>query len=298
MLINKFIDYLNYEKSYSKNTLLAYEKDVISFKDFLQNTNDENDLLQVSYNQIRQWIVFLVNSGISNRSINRKISALKSFYKFLEKVGDIKKNPLQGHRLLKTKYKTITPFSKKELEKLADFFSEADSFEELRDYCLIELLYTTGIRRAELIGLKCSDVNIDYKTIKVLGKRNKERYIPLLESTIQLLHRYMKFRTPVETQYDALFLTHKGKPLYDSLVYKIVTKYFKLFSSKDKKSPHILRHAFATHLLDEGADLNVVKELLGHSSLASTQVYTKVSLSHLKEVYKKSHPRNKKHKDK
>jgi len=298
MLINKFIDYLNYEKSYSKNTLLAYEKDIISFRDFLCDTYDENDLLEVSYNQIRQWIVTLVNKGISNSSVNRKISALKSFYKFLEKIGDINKNPLQGHRLLKTKNKTITPFSKKELAKLADFFSEVDSFEEVRDYCLIELLYTTGIRRAELIGLKCTDVNVDNKTIKVLGKRNKERYIPLLESTIELLNRYMRFRKTVEIQCDELFVTRKGKPLYDSLVYKIVTKYFKLFSSKDKKSPHVLRHAFATHLLDEGADLNIVKELLGHSSLASTQVYTKVSLSHLKEVYKNSHPRSKNRKDK
>lgn len=293
MLIDKFIDYLNFEKGFSKHTLSAYKKDVLSFKNFLLSTYQNDDLITVSYAQIRQWIISLVNYNISNRSINRKISALKSFYKFLEKTEDIAKNPLQTHRLLKTKSKKITPFSQKELDKLTQFFTEEDSFEAVRDYLMIELLYATGIRRAELIGIKCSDVNIDNKTIKVLGKRNKERYIPLLDSIIGLLNRYMKLRATLGAQCNELFITQKGKPVYDSLVYKTVTKYFKLISSKDKKSPHVLRHAFATHLLDEGADLNVVKELLGHSSLASTQVYTQISLSHLKEVYKNSHPRNK-----
>jgi len=293
MLISKYIDYLNYEKGYSKHTLSAYKNDVNSFKEFLISNKDEDDLIKVSYGQIRQWIVSLVNAGITNRSVNRKISALKSFYKFLEKTGDIDKNPLQSHRLLKTKSKTITPFSKKELNKLSRFFSQNDSFEEVRDYFMIELLYATGIRRAELIGIKCSDINIENKTVKVLGKRNKERYIPLLDSLIPLLNNYKKLRNELGTKSAELFVTLKGKPVYDSLVYKTVKKYFTIISSKDKKSPHVLRHAFATHLLDEGADLNVVKELLGHSSLASTQVYTKVSLSHLKEVYKKSHPRNK-----
>lgn len=293
MLIDKFIDYLNFEKGYSKHTLSAYKKDVLSFKGFLNSTYQNDDLIAVSYAQIRQWIINLVEKNISNRSINRKISALKSFYKFLEKTGDITKNPLQTHRLLKTKSKKITPFSQKELNKLTQFFTEEDSFELVRDHLMIELLYATGIRRAELIGIKCADVNIENKTIKVLGKRKKERYIPLLDSIIGLLNRYMKLRTVLGSQCNELFITQKGNPVYDSLVYKTVTKYFKLLSSKDKKSPHVLRHAFATHLLDEGADLNVVKELLGHSSLASTQVYTQISLSHLKEVYKKSHPRNK-----
>lgn len=292
MLIDKFIDYLNFEKGYSKHTLSAYKKDVLSFRNFLNSTYQNDDLIAVSYAQLRQWIISLVEGNISNRSINRKISALKSFYKFLEKTGDITKNPLQTHRLLKTESKKITPFSQKELDKLTQFFTKEDSFEEVRDYLMIELLYATGIRRAELIGIKCADVNIENKTIKVLGKRKKERYIPLLDSIIDLLNRYMNLRMELGSQCNELFLTQKGKPVYDSLVYKTVTKYFKLLSSKDKKSPHVLRHAFATHLLDEGADLNVVKELLGHSSLASTQVYTQISLSHLKEVYEKSHPRN------
>ncbi len=293
MPIVKFIDYLKYEKGYSKHTLLAYKKDIDTFQNFLLSTYNTDCFSDVSYGQIRLWIVSLVNKGMSNQSVNRKISALKSFYKFLEKIGDIDKNPLSGHRLLKVQRKAITPFSKKELNEIIHFFNKTDNFNELRDYLIIELLYTTGMRRAELIALKCSDVNIDNKTIKVLGKRNKERYIPLLNYTIGLIHKYMKLRSELYSDNQHLLLTLKGKPVYDSLVYKTVKNYFKLISTKDKKSPHILRHAFATHLLDEGADLNAVKELLGHSSLASTQIYTQSSLSHIKEVYKKAHPRNK-----
>ncbi|HIP48646.1 MAG TPA: integrase [Lutibacter sp.] len=294
MPISKFIEYLQFERGYSKHTLLAYKKDLLLFRAFLQETYSADTLSEVIYVQIRTWIVNLVNDGLSNRSINRKISALKSFYKFLEKVGDIDSNPLQGHHSLKTQKKTITPFSKKELERLDELFFEAKGLEQVRDHLIIELLYTTGMRRAELVGLKLSDISFENKIIKVLGKRNKERYIPLLEITIDFLHKYMALRNDFNSEYQELFLTNKGKPLYDSLVYKIVTKYFKQITTKEKKSPHVLRHAFATHLLDEGADLNVVKELLGHASLASTQIYTQSSLAHLKEVYKNFHPRNKK----
>ena len=294
MPIAKFIDYLQFERGYSKHTLLAYEKDLSVFQDFLLETYSNDTLSKVIYVQIRTWIVNLVNDGLSNRSINRKISALKSFYKFLEKVGDIDASPLQGHHSLKTQKKTITPFSVKELKKLDELFFNAAGFEQMRDHLIIELLYTTGMRRAELLGLKLIDISLDNKTIKVLGKRNKERYIPLLEITIDILNKYILLRNEFNSEYQELFLTKKGKPLYDSLVYKIVTKYFKQITTKEKKSPHVLRHAFATHLLDEGADLNVVKELLGHASLVSTQIYTQSSLAHLKEVYKNSHPRNKK----
>ncbi len=293
MLIYKFIDFLQFEKGYSKHTLIAYKKDLELFEYFLQETYSSNNFSEVIYVQIRTWVVTLVNQGLTNSSINRKISALKSFYKFLEKIGETKTNPLQGHHSLKTQKKTITPFSKKELEKLDELFFEASSFEQVRDHLIIELLYTTGMRRAELVGLQIHDINTSNKTIKVLGKRNKERYIPLLEITIGLLNRYIHLRNDFRSEYHELFLTNKGKPVYDSLIYKIVTKYFKLISTKEKKSPHVLRHAFATHLLDEGADLNAVKELLGHSSLVSTQIYTQTSLAHLKEVYKKTHPRNK-----
>lgn len=294
MYITKFIDYLQFEKGYAKHTLLAYKNDLILFNDFLQKTYLIDDLSKVIYVQIRTWIVNLVNEGLTNRTINRKISALKSFYKFLEKVGDVDSNPLQGHHSLKTQRKTVTPFSKKELEKLDELFLGVASFEQIRDHLIIELLYTTGMRRTELVGLTLHDINKEKKIIKVLGKRNKERYIPLLEMTISLIDTYIELRNEFKSEYKELFLTIKGKPIYDSLVYQIVTKYFKQITTKEKRSPHVLRHAFATHLLDEGADLNVVKELLGHASLASTQIYTQSSLAHLKEVYKKAHPRNKK----
>jgi integrase/recombinase XerC len=293
MPIDKFIDYLKLERGYSKHTLIAYHDDLVAFKDFLSLEYDSSDLLIISYGEIRTWIVYLVNNNISNRSINRKISTLKSFYKFLEKIGDISNNPLIKHQSLKTQKKAITPFSQKELESVAKLFENSDTFEQLRDQLLIELLYTTGIRRTELISLRISDINFDSKTIKVLGKRNKERYIPLLDFTITLIHTYLNLRSQLNSKEKQLLLTTKGKPTYDSLIYKIVNKYFNQISTKDKKSPHILRHAFATHLLDEGAELNVVKELLGHSSLASTQIYTNSNLSRIKEVYKKAHPRSK-----
>jgi integrase/recombinase XerC len=294
MQINKFIEYLEYEKGYSKHTLHAYQKDLIAFKRFLLKEYDNDVLSEVIYVQVRSWIVKLVNDRLTNRSVNRKISSLKSFYKYLEKIEEIKVNPLQEHHSLKTPKKTISPFSKKELKELGHIFKTATGFEQIRDYLIIELLYTTGMRRAELIGLKLTDISIENKTIKVLGKRNKERYIPLLAITIDLINTYTIYRNDLNSDTQELLLTKKGKPLYESLVYKIVTSYLKMVTTKDKKSPHILRHAFATHLLDEGADLNVVKDLLGHASLASTQIYTQSSLAHLKEVYKKSHPRNKK----
>ena len=296
MLISKFIDYLQFEKGYSIHTLTAYKKDLSDFKAFLLKTYATDVLTEVIYEQIRLWIVSLVNAAISNSSINRKISALKSFYKFLEKTEDITKNPLQGHHSLKIQKKAITPFSKKELENLKILLRRGTSFEEIRDYLIVELLYTTGIRRAELVSIELSDIHIERKVMKVIGKRKKERYLPLLDFTIELIKKYVDLRKEFEVQHNRLFITSKGKPIYDSLVYKVVNTYFNLVSTKDKKSPHVLRHAFATHMLDEGADLHAVKELLGHASLASTQIYTQSSLSHLKEVYKKAHPRNRKNK--
>ncbi len=293
MPIAKFIEYLKYEKGYSQHTLLAYQNDLHAFLQFVSSNYQTASLFQLSYKQIRAWIVFLIGKGISNRTVNRKLSALKSFYKFYEKTGHIEVNPLVKLPSLKTEKKLIIPFSKKELEKLSTFFKDTNTFEQLRDQLVIELLYTTGMRRSELIHLKLSDVDVNRKTLKVLGKRNKERIIPLLDFSIEILNRYLQLKNTIPVDHDYLLITKKGKPVYDSLIYKIVHTYFEVITSKEKRSPHVLRHAFATHLLDEGADLNVVKELLGHSSLASTQVYTQVSLSHLKKVYKNAHPRNK-----
>jgi integrase/recombinase XerC len=239
----------------------------------------------------------LVEDKISNRSINRKISSLKSFYKYLQKIKTIQNNPLSGHKALKTPKKIQVPFSVKEVNEVLSNITTNDSFESLRNKLIVELFYSTGMRRAELIHLKRSSINFSEKQLKVIGKRNKERLLPLLPSVMKSLAAYLKHRVLMNSSEDYLFLTKKGNKLYETLVYRVINNYFSVVSSKLKKSPHILRHSFATHLLNEGADLNSVKELLGHSSLASTQVYTHNSLEQLKKVYKQAHPRSTKNKN-
>lgn len=294
MLIKPFKDFLLLEKKYSQHTVLAYSKDVESFLKFLKIRFNQDDLKEVNYSQIRYWITVLVDQEISNRSINRKISSLKTFYKFLVKIDELNCSPLSKHKALKTEKKVQIPFSVDEIRSVLDSNIGSD-FEAIRNKLIIELLYSTGIRRAELINLKLIDVDFGKNQIKVLGKLNKERYIPLLENIQNTILFYLKKRECLESIQDEfyLILTRKGKKIYNSLVYRIVKNYFSKVSAKVKKSPHILRHSFATHLLSNGADLNSVKELLGHSSLASTQVYTHNNISELKKVYSNSHPREK-----
>lgn len=296
MPLNSFIDYLSLEKNYSKLTVNAYSKDIESFQGFIGSKYNQNTLEEVNYAQIRSWIVSLVELGISNRSINRKVSALNSFYKFLLKIGEIEINPLAKHRALKTSKKIQVPFSEAEIELVLDELNHENDFEGVRNKLIIELFYSTGIRRGELVQLKLSDVDSVNKTLKVLGKRNKERYVPLLNSVLDTLKAYLIQRALLEKIEDTtfLFLTKKGIKIYETLVYRIINEYFSLASTKVKRSPHILRHSFATHLLNQGADLNAVKELLGHSSLAATQIYTHNSIAELKKVYSKAHPRSKK----
>ena len=295
MHLSQFIDYLQYEKKYSLHTVNAYQKDISDFAGFAEENFEETNLAEISYSIIRSWIVKLVDEEVSNRSINRKISSLKTFYKFLLKTKQVEVSPLAKHKSLKVSKKVQVPFSAKEVETVITNFS-AEGFSDLRDQLIIELLYSTGMRRAELINLKLEDIQIESSQIKVLGKRNKERMIPLLPSVKKTFIAYLKEREQLEinSESDYLLLTNKGKKLYDTLVYRIVNGYFSRVSTKTKNSPHIIRHSFATHLLNEGADLNSVKELLGHSSLASTQVYTHNSIKELSKVYLKSHPRNKK----
>ena len=295
MSIKSFIDYLQLEKKYSPNTIKAYENDITSFSDYNKNEFDQSSISKVDYSQLRSWIVKLVESKISNRSINRKISSLNTYYKFLLKIEKIKKNPLDNHRALKTKKIIQLPFSEKEVINALDINNFQNSFEGKRDRLIIEMLYSTGIRRIELIGIKINDIDFSGKKIKVLGKRNKERFIPMLESTISLIQDYTDYRNELKRIHnkDFLFLTSKGEKIYENLVYRITNKYFDYVSTKVKKSPHILRHSFATHLLNNGADLNAVKDLLGHSSLAATQVYTNRSIEEIKKVYSNTHPRNK-----
>ena len=295
MEFSSFLDYLQLEKKYSQKTIIAYKNDLKSFQNFNHNKFDQKNIKRVNYSQIRSWIVSLVADKISNTSINRKISSLNSYYKFLLKTGDIKINPLNEHKALKTKSTIQLPFSETEIFNVLNPLNFDKSFEGQRDYLILELLYTTGIRRQELIDLKIQNIDYSNKRIKVLGKRNKERYIPLISSTIESIDKYLKYRDELKNikSNDKLFLTSKGKSIYDNLVYRITKKYFTGFSTKSKKSPHILRHSFATHLLNNGADLNSVKDLLGHTSLAATQVYTNRSIEEIKKVFKKTHPRNK-----
>lgn len=294
MPFQAFIDYLQLEKKYSPHTVTAYLKDLRDFQNFTSVEYDYPDIVSVNYSVVRSWIVSLVDSKISNRTVNRKVSSLKTYYKFLLKTGQIEASPLAKHKALKTSKKIQVPFSEIEIVNVMELLGTDNSFEGLRDRLIIELFYSTGIRRAELINIKLNDVSYAQKTLKVLGKRNKERLIPLLPSVIDTLKGYLPYREALEEikDHDQLFLTSKGVKVYETLVYRIINSYFSQVSEKVKKSPHILRHSFATHLLNEGADINSVKELLGHSSLASTQVYTQNSIAKLKEVYEKSHPRN------
>ncbi|UOB16866.1 tyrosine-type recombinase/integrase [Abyssalbus ytuae] len=296
MSLKKFIDYLEKEKKYSTHTIHAYHNDLLTFTQFCKEEYDESEISGVNYSIIRSWIITLVNSGLSNRSVNRKIASLKAYYKFLLKTKQIEVNPLSKHKALKTPKKIEIPFSVTEVEKVLDIFSFENSFEGKRDKLIIEIFYTTGVRRSELINLKKSDIDFSNRSMKVLGKRNKERIIPLLPYVLKEIDEYLPYRDEVKNKNSGefLFLVKNGNKVYETLVYRIINNYFSKASSKVKKSPHILRHTFATHLLNEGADLNSVKELLGHSSLASTQVYTHNSIAELKKVYGEAHPRNKK----
>lgn len=289
-----FRDYLLLEKNYSPHTVTAYLDDLGFFEAFLNKEFDQDNLTEVSYSQIRSWIVSLVDGGISNTSVNRKMSSLKSFYKFLLRTKQIEVSPLLKHKALKTPKKIQIPFSEKELDNVLNQIKYPDGFEGVRDKLIIDLFYTTGIRRTELIHLKVSNVSNSSHILKVLGKRNKERILPILPIVSQQITAYVSERSNLERITDGafFFLTKKGVKLNDSFVYRLINNYFSNVSEKVKKSPHILRHTFATHLLNNGADINSVKELLGHSSLASTQVYTHSSLSELKKVYANAHPRN------
>jgi len=295
MSLDAFVSYLSLEKNYSQHTVGAYKKDIQNFVLFVASAYEQEDIDKIDYTIIRSWIVKLVNERISNKSINRKIASLKAYYKFLQKIEIITVNPLVKHKALKTKKKLEVPFSETEMENILEKIPFKNDFEGTRDKLLIELLYSTGIRRAELINIKLVDFNGDMTSLKVVGKRNKERILPLLPTIKLLLSRYLVYREklPIKIDTELLLLTRSGHKIYEILVYRVINKYLGMVSSKVKKSPHILRHTFATHLLNKGADLNAVKELLGHSSLASTQIYTHNSIAELKKVYTKAHPRNK-----
>ena len=295
MLIEKFIDYLQIEKNYSSNTLSAYKKDLIEFKNFINENFEKYPIEHAEYRAIRLWIVKLVNKNLSNRSINRKVSSLKSFYKFLVKTDTISSSPLLAHSPLKQSKKIQVPFSKEEINSLLDSDSFKGDFRGVLQKTIITFFYFTGVRRIELINIKESDINMDSSAIRIIGKRSKERIIPMLPKLKKSIIDYLNLRSQEFNRQTLkyLFVSKSGNQLSDKYVYRTVNEYFKLVSPKVKKAPHVLRHSFATHLINEGADINSVKELLGHSSLSATQVYSHTSMERIKEVFKNSHPRAK-----
>ena len=295
MLIEKFIEYLKIEKNYSVNTLSAYKKDLIEFQVFINENFDKCVIENVDYKIIRSWIVLLVNKNLSNRSINRKVSSLKSFYKFLVKTETINSSPLIAHSPLKQSKKIQVPFSKDEIGALLDSDFFKSDYKGVLQKTIISFFYFTGVRRIELINLKTSDINMNSYTIRIMGKRNKERIIPMLPKLKESINEYLKIKSHEFNNVisDYLFISKSGIQLSEKYVYRTVNEYFKLVSPKVKKAPHVLRHSFATHLINEGADINSVKELLGHSSLSATQVYSHTSMERIKEVFKDTHPRAK-----
>lgn len=289
-ILQQYSDYLIKERRYSLKTLQAYKRDVLFFFEFVFK-EEQLYLNQIDYSVIRSWVVYLSENGYSSVSINRKISSLKSFFKFLYQNKIIDQYPLASYKSLKTEKKLQVPFSESEMQY--DLMRlDYEDYDALLQAVIVSMFYTLGIRKAELISLKVSDVDFFTKTIKVLGKRNKERIVPMVGGVVALLHNYIKRRALVLVeQTDVLILLKNGNKLNETFVYRLINSYFRGVTSKSKKSPHMLRHTFATHMLNSGADLNSIKELLGHSSLSSTQIYTQTSLVELKKVYKNAHPR-------
>lgn len=292
MYLSNFFDYLSKEKNFSNNTVVAYRNDLETFKLFCLDHYEISNIAVVTYPIIRDWIINLSEKNLSPLTINRKISSLSKYYDFLLKIQVNKVSPLKNHKRLKVQKKLIIPFSEDEVFKIIDVFSK--DFEGKRNLLIVDTLYSTGIRRDELINIKLNDVFLSENLIKVLGKRNKERLVPVLASLNKRIKDYLDFRNEIHSNSSSLFITKKGKSIGPSLVYRVVKKYFSKVSTKVKSSPHVLRHSFATHMLNNGADINSIKEIMGHSSLASTQIYTKIKLPKIINDYKKNHPRERK----
>ncbi|MBY0426021.1 MAG: tyrosine-type recombinase/integrase [Cytophagales bacterium] len=292
MLVS-FFSYLQHEKRYSEHTLTAYRNDLAQFTDFLAKNYHNSEPLQADFVKIRSWIFDLAESNISPRSINRKLACLRSFYGFAVRQGKLSEDPTQKIRAPKVKKSLPVYVEEVSIGKLLDDFDFGTGFSAIRDKLVLELLYGTGIRLAELIGVKEMDVDLYSKTIKVLGKGSKERFIPLNNQLVSTLKAYSQekntqFKGNPTTQ---LIVTDTGEKSYPMFIYRIVRHYLDLFTTVEKRSPHVLRHSFATHLLNNGADLNAIKDMLGHANLAATQVYTHNSMDKLKAIFEKAHPK-------
>ena len=289
-----FLQYLQFEKRFSHHTLTAYQSDLDQFSLFLKQVYSIDAINKIGHIHIRSWIVQLMQKGISGRTINRKLSSLKSYFKFLQKRGEIVVNPTTKIIAPKTKKRLISFLSKSSVEFLLDEYKFEDNYSGVRDKAILEVLYATGLRRAELINLKEAHIDFSNSNLKVFGKGKKERLVPISINLISILKRYIAKRNETfHSVEEFLFLTEKGKKLYPKLVYNIVKKHLGNVTSDDLKGPHTLRHSFATHLSDNGAELNVIKELLGHSSLAATQIYTHNSVEKIKQAYDLAHPKAK-----
>lgn len=292
--INQHLDYLRFERRMSPNTVIAYQGDLEQFAQYAEQAFQLSDLLQADADVIRTWILTMMEDGITTRSINRKISCLKSFFNYHLKVGHITENVMRQVVAPKVSKRLPHFVEKNDMEKLftSDLFEE--NFEGRRDRAILELFYATGMRLSELLNIKLSDIDFYEQNVKVLGKRNKERIIPISNVAKEALEKYFSV---YEEQFGemnkncCIFVTDKNKKMYPKAIYNIVRKYLDCVTTIDKRSPHVLRHTFATHLLNNGADINAIKEILGHSSLAATQVYTHNSIEKLKSIYKQAHPR-------
>lgn len=293
IMLERFLEYIAVERRYSPNTLISYRKDLEDFSAFLLQTEAHEDLVMVDKKIIRNFMVHLGEKKIAKRSINRKLSTLRSFYLFLLKVGEIKTSPLENIQSLKFYAEKQIPFSE---EEMANQQLEANkpAKKSLLKELIVETLYQTGIRRAELVNLLLENVDFSKREMKVIGKGNKARVIPISEKLSSLMAEYLLIRKPLEADKIYFFINTKGKKLNDKFVYSTVNTYLSLVTSKKKKSPHILRHSFATHVLEYGAEISKVKMIMGHSSLASTQVYTSANIEQLKKVFNSAHPRAKK----
>ncbi|WP_258102757.1 tyrosine-type recombinase/integrase [Marinoscillum sp. MHG1-6] len=291
-MIDSFLKYLQYEKRFSKHTLSAYERDLNQLHFYLKDIYEVNDLKEVTHPILRSWVVSLIDSGIAPQSVNRKLATLKSFYKFLQARHYVTQNPASRLKPLKTEKKLPSFVREGEMTILLDQLKFSEDFSGFRDKMILELLYATGIRLSELINLTDKQINFYQGSIKVLGKRNKERVIPIGDSFVRVIKEYLEIRNrDVGSAEGYLLVTDSGDQLYPMLVYRTVKKYLEQVTTLSKTSPHVLRHTFATHLLDKGADLNAVKDLLGHTSLAATQVYTHNSMEKLKSAFDQAHPR-------